>query len=243
MAAAYGQLVPEYSFYLWTFPGCPVQIRLSLALVDRLRDEVEQTPQKGPCQGLLLGRASTPGTTDIDGFHTLLGAGRSASMAHAAVSLFPTGRVVGYYRSHGDGILQLEDEDCALARLAFAAPGCVFLLFQRVGQGPPNATFFFWDEGRINGDVPILEFPLDSSLLLPVCRLRATAAARGGSSSRERGGRSERGRGAQPARPEPETRGMADIGRLVLRRRIRSARIRSFPPQGERATRSLRDHR
>ena len=47
-----------------------------------------------------------------------------------------------------------------------------------MGAGASNATFFFWDGGRLNGDVIFLEFPFDASLLTAAEQRRVEAAQR-----------------------------------------------------------------
>src|SRR6266446_6384823 len=56
---------------------------------------------------------------------------------------------VGYYRIQHGGFLRLNESDLALAEAAFPEPQQVFLLIQLGDPGPANATFFFWDAGRM----------------------------------------------------------------------------------------------
>src|SRR6185295_9502102 len=72
---------------------------------------------------------------------------------------------VGYYRIQHGGSLRLTESDLSLAAAAFPDPQQVFLLIQLTDSGPANATFFFWDDARMCGDFPFLEFPFDVSLL------------------------------------------------------------------------------
>ena len=73
--------------------------------------------------------------------------------------------MVGYYRAQRQTKLRLAESDLALAKTFFHDRSNVILLIQPENSGPPNATFFFWDGGSLNGDFPFLEFPFDAELL------------------------------------------------------------------------------
>ena len=151
---------PTPTHYTWSFPGSPIQIRIALEVVERLREQLQSSHQ-----GLLLGRF-TGQITEIDNFTPLPSAEPpSASEVTAALPCVDSSDLVGYYRGHHEGDLRLNEADIALARTLFPNPQQVFLLIQPAGTGPATATFFFWDEGTFSGDVSFLEFPLDSSLL------------------------------------------------------------------------------
>lgn len=155
--AAWGQ-----DYYTWSFPGCPVQIRLDLALVDRIRRKLAESSGRG--RSLLLGQHSGLGRIEITDEYPTSGESL-ASAIPAAQAAHPGLSVVGYWRVQDDGPLRLEEEDHALARAVFNDPRFVFLLIQAGAKPVPNACFFFWDGGRIDGDVAILEFPFDPVLL------------------------------------------------------------------------------
>jgi len=146
--------------YTWSFPGSPVHVRLALDVVDRLQEQLHSADGAPGKQGLLLGKAHGQ-TTGIDDLQPLVD--ESLSIGEAAASL--PSPPAGYYRIHGDTAFRLNDSDIALAQTFFPDPHQVFLLIQATDSGPGTATFFFWDEGKMCGDLPFLEFPLDSSLL------------------------------------------------------------------------------
>jgi hypothetical protein len=151
--------------YVWSFPGAPVKVQLNLGVVDRLQ---QQMPPKGSTsreRGVLLGRAVGQ-TTEICDFESFSSSGPLTKQSVTA--LIPASSEhspVGYYRVHYDDVLKLNEDDLALAEALFADPHQVFLLIQLSDSGPANATFFFWDEGRMCGDFPFLEFPFDASQL------------------------------------------------------------------------------
>src|SRR5262249_17979568 len=70
--------------------------------------------------------------------------------------------LVGYFRTHHEPVLRLNEEDIALAKTLLPNPQQVFLLIQPQSE---TASFFFWDQGVFDGDIPFLEFPWDPSLL------------------------------------------------------------------------------
>jgi protein TonB len=72
----------------------------------------------------------------------------------------------------------LNEADRSIAEALFRDPHQVVLLIQPAETGPANASFFFWDAGRINGDFPFLEFPFDAALLANVERHKIEAAQR-----------------------------------------------------------------
>ena len=148
--------MPALTSYTWSFPGSPVRVQLRLAVVERLQ---ELDSEGG---GLLLGKAGGQ-TTEVHDFQPMATA-QPAAVA-AAVESAGAARAVGYYRITREPALRLSDSDLKLVEAVFPARHQVFLLIQRVEPGPANATFFFWDEGRMCGDFPFLEFPLDAALL------------------------------------------------------------------------------
>jgi TonB family protein len=161
-ATAKSRAAWDQDYYTWSFPGCPVQIRLDLALVDRIRRKLTESSGQG--RSLLLGQGSRQGGVEITDDYPILG-GSLASAIPAAQAAHPDLSVVGYWRVQADGPLRLEEEDHALALAVFNDPHSVFLLIQAGAKPVPNACFFFWDGGRIDGDVAILEFPFDPVLL------------------------------------------------------------------------------
>ncbi len=147
--------------YTWSFPGAPVDVRLSLDVVRRLREELDGSGEPVSKQGLLLGRIAGH-TTEIQGFKVL-----TEPASAVAVGDQPPGTeaLVGYFQTTSDAALKLSNEDVHLAETLLPNPRQVFLLLHPDPAGTPSATFFFWDEGRICGDFPFLEFPFDDALL------------------------------------------------------------------------------
>jgi uncharacterized SAM-binding protein YcdF (DUF218 family) len=143
------------SFYVWTFPGSPVKIHLDFAAVTAL-----QAHPRTPGEGILLG-GGEPGSVKVI---RLEAAGPQRPLS-ALLREFPEEQIVGYFRIGGDERLRLNSKDIETAELYFHQPRHVFLRIQPLDTGPANATFFFWDRGRLIGDIVLLEFPLDATLL------------------------------------------------------------------------------
>src|SRR5690242_4858692 len=78
-----------------------------------------------------------------------------------------TGNVVGFYRTSTKGSLCMAEDDLALARSHFSDPGSVVLLIEMDESGPCNAVFFFWDQGQMYGDLPLMEFRFGMDQLAP----------------------------------------------------------------------------
>ncbi len=155
---------PIPSHYTWSFPGSPVNVRLSLDVVGRLQKQLEHPGETLGEQGVLWGRAVAQ-ITEIEHFTTIPDS-QPFAIQDAAASIQPDAlQPVGYYRIHRETTLRLNDHDMALAQNVFSEPNQVVLLIQPDETSPATATFFFWDEGRMCGDFPFLEFPFDSALL------------------------------------------------------------------------------
>ena len=161
--------------FTWRIPGAPVQVRLAFSVVKDLQSQLDTPGGITAEQGLLWGKA-VGGVTDIHAFTTISGSHRP-SVSDVASSIPPSGVSVpvGYYRLHHDAELHLNDEDIALAKAVFPAPYQVLLLIQPRESGPAGATFFFWDDGRMLGDFPFLEFAFDYSLLTTAEKKRIQA--------------------------------------------------------------------
>lgn len=165
---------PEH--YSWFFPGAPIKVHLDLDVVEHLQEQVRHATAASVECGLLFGSAAH-GTVEIHEFE------RHASneaLKQAITAAKKDGRraIVGYYRVHREDTLRLGSEDVLLAEEYFRDPQQVILLIQPTDFGPSNASFFFWDEGRLNGDVSFLEFPFDAELLGAVEQQRAAMAQR-----------------------------------------------------------------
>jgi hypothetical protein len=179
-------VVPAFSpaSYTWTFPGCPIQIRIRLEIVDALQCLVERT--QDPCTlapfagGLLLGSTVSPGLTEVAGIEPL--AGLDAAVVEAAIGKAEC-KVVGFFRAlSGDpaqpgASLRMTDDDVTLAAGFFNQPSSVVLLIETVDTAA-KAAFFFWDSGKMLGDFLFMDFPLDAHQLAGLERQRT--APRGG---------------------------------------------------------------
>jgi hypothetical protein len=165
---SHGPIAPtNVKSYLWSFPGCPLQIHLSFDLIERIRSEVlELAPADREVGGLLLGNAS-PDSADVhvsDYFLVPPGSGAgpylicSNGLAHALSSCSATERqVVGYFRTHLAPRVQLRSEELDCIRQSFQDSKNVFLVI-RVHEGHASGGFFFWQDGRVFGD-STLTFP------------------------------------------------------------------------------------
>ena len=152
--------------YIWSFPGSPVRVRLELEVVERMQEWFRPDSGAPEKWGLLLGETDGH-TTRICDCKALEKADPGSVKQAIAASKTALGghSVVGYCRTQAEESLRLNQHDLALAEAFFRDPQQVFLAVQRSASGFANATFFFWDGGRINGDFPFLEFPFDASSL------------------------------------------------------------------------------
>jgi hypothetical protein len=204
----------EPESYVWSFPGAPVRIHLSLAVVQDLQPRFRSRDAAAEC-GLLLGHADGLATV-VSGFQPLAAIEASEIKSALAGLAASSGglRAVGYYRAQRQEVLRLDEKDLAMAGAFFRGPHNVILLVHPAGPGPANgpgpadghnvaidrspanghdlanghrpasdpgpanATFFFWDGGRLNGDFPFLEFPFDPVLLAAAEQNRTEAAHR-----------------------------------------------------------------
>jgi hypothetical protein len=167
--------------YTWTFPGCPIQIRLQLELVDALHRLVEWAEDAGKpapfCGGLLHGDTASPGVTVVAGMEPL--PALDTTIVEAAIGR-AEGEVVGFFRavSGKPGVsLRLTDDDAALAASLFHQPSFVVLLIETAEVASAKAAFFFWDGGKMLGDFSIMTFPFDSLQLAALERQRTAPRA------------------------------------------------------------------
>lgn len=175
-------LKPE--IYTWTFPGAPIRIALSLEVVRRLRKEIEELlrlrPHATGAGGILLGKAAgrTKRVEILDFRAVDLGNSGDSQGSLCAADLeklrsfveeadHSPGRlpVVGYYRIRLGGNLQLTEQDLSVMQGGFSDPSNVCLLIRRTEKGSADAGFFFWEDGRMNGEFSYMDFPFDEALL------------------------------------------------------------------------------
>jgi hypothetical protein len=167
-------LAPAFSpgSYTWTFPGCPIQIRIRLEIVDALQRLVERAQDPSTLAafagGLLLGDTASPGVTEVAGIEPL--AGLDAAAVEAAIGKAEC-EVVGFFRAlSGDpaqpgASLRMTGDDVTLAAGFFNQPSSVVLLIETVETAAAKAAFFFWDGGKMLGDFSLMDFPLDAHQL------------------------------------------------------------------------------
>jgi len=176
-AAAVEKRTPSKpAHYAWSFSGLvgSVTVHLNLDVVERLQKGLDHIQH-----GLLFGNAAGP-ITEVSDFKGVSAAELAVARAGSSLPTGPEGlAAVGYFRVDRSGVLQLNDDDTALAGALFPNPHEVFLLIQTSDSGPAKASFFFWDGDRM-GTFPFLEFPFDASMLatpetIPQRRVEAPA--------------------------------------------------------------------
>jgi hypothetical protein len=168
--------VPVGDVFVWQVRSFTV--RLSLAVVDRLRAALGRLPSTEEHGGILLGHLVGPNLVEVTGCEffpsahrkgTLydLGARERERVAMRARELarVKAERPVGYFRTHQRPGLFLDQDDFALMEEAFREPGSVALLMRPRGDGPPDAGFFFRENGQLDRKQTHLVFPFDSEAL------------------------------------------------------------------------------
>lgn len=144
--------------YKWTFPICPHDVAIDLAVVRALADEL--TRVDGPRQGLLLGNRQR-GLTRITGFESLPALDAVGITARLAAGRRP---VVGYYRIREGCAFIFEPGEIAIAKALFSEPGSVVLLVERRHSGGAEAAFAFWRGEAFVSNLP-RPFPFDAAAL------------------------------------------------------------------------------
>lgn len=152
-------------YYVWSVDKKPVDVYLSLAVVDRLQKLVSETFQRelGEIHGILLGRIERQKSTrtayieDFELFDPAAGAPKPSRRSW----LDP----VGLFRSRIQNELRLDRLDAALIENFFTNPGMVYLLVRPVKDGAPAAGFFIQEDGQLQGYASYREFPLDVAAL------------------------------------------------------------------------------
>ena len=179
-------LAPGFSpgSYTWTFPGCPIQIRLRLEIVDAFKRLMERAQDRGTAVpvsgGLLLGDTASPGVTEIAGMEPL--AALDSVTVEAAISKAEC-EVVGFFLAISGSSLQpgaslrMTEDDVALASGFFRQASSVVLLIETAEDGMSKAAFFFWDGGKMLGDFSLMDFPFDAQQLAALERRRTAPRA------------------------------------------------------------------
>ena len=156
MTADICQIEVRPKYYVWSFPGCPIKVRLSLELVREWQTAVEDCRAAPNQEGVLLG-STVEGATEITAHAPIRPGGLPAASGSDSV--------VGYYRLKPGAGLRLSEEEVSLAKTCFAKPHQVVLAIEPSTAGSATAAFFFWDRGRMNADFCFLEFPLNAAVL------------------------------------------------------------------------------
>ena len=162
--------------YTWSFPGSPIQVRLRLSVVNDLQtvlDDRQRPKGIAPAAcGILRGSVPRSGVTEVSGFEPV----PSLHLAPLEEMCEREPDIVGFYRTTHKGGLRMSEQDLRLARSHFSRPGSVILLIEADDSGASNAAFFFWDEGRIDGDFALMEFPFDAYQLAATEQKRGKSA-------------------------------------------------------------------
>jgi hypothetical protein len=161
--AGYVEMPGEY--YVWSVDKKPVDVYLSLGVVDRLQKLVSETFQRGlgEIHGILLGRIERRDSTRIayiEDFELFDPAAGAPKPSHRSW-LDP----VGLFRSRIQNELRLDRLDAALIENFFTNPGMVYLLVRPVKDGAPVAGFFIQEDGQLQGYATYREFPFDVTAL------------------------------------------------------------------------------
>jgi hypothetical protein len=178
--------MPDSAYYLWEPPGHPAAVELSLAVADKINSlirqttvfiESENTGRPLETGGLLFGRHLDSGAVTVDDFDEIPSEHRRgasftlslqdrARLGYRLEKFAKQGRtVVGYFRIHTRPGLYLDHDDDLTIRQFFSQPWQVVLLAKPQPGAPPEAGFFFWDEGDMDRRQTALPFPLDRDAL------------------------------------------------------------------------------
>jgi hypothetical protein len=158
--------------FLWSYPGYPLQVRISLEVIERLRAEVSRATDDREVWGVLIGTAqSEAGFTNVVDFAS---APQETSdsrfqlpsdfLDDVARRCLSDRKVVGYYRTKTDNTIRLGPEDLELIQQRFKDPAMVFLV-AAPGSPQPVAGCFCWMNERLAGNAG-LTFPLSGTALV-----------------------------------------------------------------------------
>jgi TonB family protein len=173
------------AYYIWQVPQKPVAVRLPLALIDRLEQQTVEsfrslTSRGSEIGGLLLGGIGpgNPATVSVEDFELIqcdYSRGPLYRLSDADMSRFERAieqhgsgaglRVAGFFRSHTRKGLSLDAEDVAFFEPRFHDPNHIVLLVRPFATKASAAGIFIRENGRISGDVSLMEFPFRSSEL------------------------------------------------------------------------------
>jgi hypothetical protein len=152
--------------YTWTFPGCPIQIRIRLEIVNALQRLAERAQDLGTLApfagGLLLGNTPSPGVTEVAGIEPL--AGLDAAAVEAAIGKVEC-EVVGFFRArYGDpaqpgASLRMTDDDVTLAAGVFQATQFSGAVDRDHGNGGGDGDILFLERRENAGGFFVHGFP------------------------------------------------------------------------------------
>ncbi|MGA3020223.1 MAG: hypothetical protein ABSF62_24140, partial [Bryobacteraceae bacterium] len=173
------------AYYIWQVPQKPIAVRLPLALIDRLEQQTVEsfrslTSRGSEIGGLLLGGIApgNPATVSVEDFELIqcdYSRGPLYRLSDADMSRFERAieqhgsgaglRVAGFFRSHTRKGLSLDAEDMAFFEPRFHDSHHIVLLVRPFATKASAAGIFIRENGRIAGDVSLLEFPFRSAEL------------------------------------------------------------------------------
>ena len=182
VASAPSQLASgESQVWSWTFPGAPICINLSRALIGRLQAEVDartrvHAPREGirpEIGGLLFGHQRGNGpVVEIEDYSWIpseLPQDGTYSLSKAELDRLRGERagsasvVVGYFRTDSGDNLELRDAELDLMAKQFADASNVALLI--CSSKPHTGGFFFWMGEGVISPFSLMDFPLDVARL------------------------------------------------------------------------------
>jgi hypothetical protein len=168
-------------WYVWEDPGETIIVQVSLSLIDRLNEAIQQSLGAGSrgteIGGILLGRTlpDFDRAVLIDDFELtpsehLRGASYTLSPKDRRVlgtrlARRPAGQVVGYFRSHTRPGMYLDQDDFAVFSRYFPEAWQVLLLVRPSTEEGATGGFFFWEDGEVNRRSTYRTFPFDTALL------------------------------------------------------------------------------
>lgn len=160
-------------YYHWEEPGRGVRIYMESGMMDRLQADVIAGSGASPAGGILIGRVESEGARTNTIIETYIAVPANvnpeAELLRAALAGCRPGApaILGYYRGHYGGGLSMSAADVELVENYLPAPGSLFLLLKSMSGQACTAGFFFWEDGRFQGEFSLLEVALGRMAALP----------------------------------------------------------------------------
>jgi hypothetical protein len=162
--------------YVWSYPGCPVRIVISLNVIQQLQAEIAQAVSwPGEIGGLLIcSNPSKRGTIRIVDFIPLP---RESELSGSPFQLSPEflaeaiarcpsdNKIAGYYRTDMYQSVLLRPEDLETIEQFFREPTSIFLVIAPSDACQSSAGFFVSENGAVAAN-PGLTFPFSAPKLL-----------------------------------------------------------------------------